>query len=156
MAGRFTGDPASVSARMRLIRSTGTKPELALFSLLSEAGIRYQPYVKVDGITVDALVKRRVVIFVDSPFWHLRNSRDLSRLSTYWQARLLKNKRRDREQVRRLRRDDYIVVRLWADQLDRQRVLRRLTLAISELAPSVVARRPTGGRRSPARRAKFQ
>lgn len=126
MAHRFSNDPTEVSARMRLIRSKDTKPELRLFSILTEAGVHFLRHVKVGNIVVDALAYKRLVIFVDSPFWHLRDINVLQRLSRYWQQRLSRNRARDRRQERRLRRMGYSVVRFWTDSLDSLRVLGRI------------------------------
>lgn len=113
--GRFSSDPAAVSDRMRRIRSKETKPEIRLFGLLEKAGVRHVRHARVLGIEVDALVADTVLVFVDSPFWHLRDTRDLQRISPHWQQRLLRNRRRDRSQTRALRAAGYTVVRIWAD-----------------------------------------
>jgi len=127
MGHRFTNTPAEVSARMRLIRSKNTKPELRLFSMLSAAGIKFTSHRQVAGITVDAAIGRDLLVFVDSPFWHLRDLADLKRMSPYWQWRLIRNRQRDYRQRRKLRTLGFSVVRFWADQLDDDdRLLRRL------------------------------
>jgi DNA mismatch endonuclease (patch repair protein) len=126
MAHRFSSDPSEISARMRLIRSKNTKPEMLLFSILRAAGMKFRRHVRIQNIAVDVLIGKNIVVFVDSPFWHLRSFKDLSRMSPYWQQKLLKNWARDRRQERRLRRNGLCVVRLWADRLDSERVLRRI------------------------------
>jgi DNA mismatch endonuclease Vsr len=115
---------------MRLIKAKRTKPELKLFAMLDQAGIRYKPHAIVAGITVDALVGDGVVLFVDSPFWHLRAKSELRRLSPYWQNRLVVNTQRDKRQTRLLRGESYVVLRFWADELVANRVLRRLRMAV--------------------------
>jgi DNA mismatch endonuclease (patch repair protein) len=67
-----------------------------------------------------------VLIFVDSPFWHLRHEHQLQRLSPYWRTRLVRNKRRDERERRRLRKLGFSVVRFWADEIKEQRVLSRI------------------------------
>jgi DNA mismatch endonuclease (patch repair protein) len=129
MGHRFSSDPSEVSKRMRLIRSKNTKPEMCLFSILRRAGVKFKRHAKVGDVTVDALVGKRVVVFVDSPFWHLRDRKELARMSRHWQQRLERNWARDRRQERRLRRRGYSVVRLWADRLDNPQVLRRIEAA---------------------------
>ena len=117
---------------MKLIRGRNTKPELAAFELLIRAGLRISPHERVCGITVDALVEDRVVVFVDSPFWHLRDPEELKRLSPHWQDRLRKNKARDRRQTRLLRQAGYSVVRIWADQVSLEgEVVRRVGRVLS-------------------------
>jgi DNA mismatch endonuclease Vsr len=114
---------------MRLIRSKNTKPEVQLFSILSEAGIKFTTHVRLGNVIADALLDRAVVIFVDSPFWHLRDKGELKRLSPYWRKRLIKNWTRDRRQERMLRRRGYCVIRFWADRLEGGSVLRRIQAA---------------------------
>ena len=129
MAHRFSNDPSEVSARMKLIKGSNTKPELYLFNVLNSARIRFRNHVRIHGISVDALISKRIVIFVDSPFWHLRNDEELGRMSPYWQMRLLRNRQRDRRQRRALRAHGYIVLRFWADRLTSEAVLRRMRAA---------------------------
>lgn len=133
--GRFTGDPAAVSARMRLIRSSNTKPEKHLFVLLDAAAIPYEAHVRIEGVSVDALVTGRVAVFVDSPFWHLRSDGELDRLSVYWRDRLLSNRARDRRQTVALRRAGYAVVRMWSDEVGEASAWRRLRQAIRRVRP---------------------
>jgi len=121
MPHRFTSDPDEVSARMKRIRGKGTKPEVALFTILSRGGFSFTPHERIAGVSVDAVLDERVVLFVDSPFWHLRDARLLDRLSPYWQMRLRRNRRRDRRQTRGLRAAGFTVVRLWADEVEEQR-----------------------------------
>jgi DNA mismatch endonuclease Vsr len=138
--GRFTGAPDEVSARMRMIKSKGTKPELAFFAILADAEISYQAHVKVAGVVVDASIDNRVVVFVDSPFWHLRDSSELDRLSELWRSRLVANRRRDRRQVRHLRMKGYTVVRLWTDELLASKVRRRVRSARTKAARAAAHR----------------
>src|SRR5260370_17969658 len=110
MQHRFTSDPAEVSARMRLIRSKNTKPELRLFSILSESGIKFTKHALVANIAVDAVIEGGVLVFVDSPFWHLRDESELRRMSAYCRQRLIKNRMRDRRQETKLRTTGYSVL----------------------------------------------
>lgn len=131
MPHRFTNDPKEVSARMSRIRGKNTKPELALFDILDGQHVDYETHARVEGISVDALVEGRIAVFVDSPFWHLRDDAELSRLSPHWQQRLKTNRRRDARQTKRLRSAGYTVVRLWADEISPASVRRRLAIARS-------------------------
>jgi DNA mismatch endonuclease (patch repair protein) len=129
MTHRFSSDPFEVSKRMQLIRSKNTKPEIYLFSILTRAGLKFKRHSRVGDVTVDALVGKRVVVFVDSPFWHLRDRKELARMSHHWQQRLERNWARDRRQERRLRKKGYSVVRFWADRLEKVQILRRIEAA---------------------------
>jgi len=138
MPHRFTSDPEEVSARMRRIHGKNTQPELALFEILDFSELPYLRHPRVQGVSVDAQVESSILVFVDSPFWHLRDSAELNRLSLYWQRRLIANRRRDRRQTRMLRASGYTVVRVWADQVQSDYVLRRM-----RRARQVAARRRT-------------
>jgi len=133
MGHRFTNDPAEVSSRMRLIRSRGTKPELVLFSILSTGHFKYKPHFLVAGVRVDAVIGKSLLVFVDSPFWHLRDMCELNRLSPYWRRRLLQNRRRDRRQERKLRALGFSILRFWTDDMEPDRVLRRVRVAYAKV-----------------------
>ncbi|MGA2882491.1 MAG: DUF559 domain-containing protein [Bryobacteraceae bacterium] len=122
----FTSDPAEVSARMRLIRGKNTKPELSLFSILRAAAIPFEPHARLGRMEADARINNFVLVFIDSPFWHLRDDEQLERLSPYWKARLLRNRRRDERQRRQLRKKGFSVLRFWADEINERRVLSRI------------------------------
>jgi DNA mismatch endonuclease (patch repair protein) len=122
----FTSDPSEVSARMKLIRGKNTKPEVALFSILKAAGIPFKPHVRIGRMEVDAVVYDRLFVFVDSPFWHLRERGEAKRLSSHWRQRLLRNKRRDNRQRRQLRRLGFSIIRFWADEVKENLVLSRI------------------------------
>lgn len=122
----FTSDPSEVSARMRLIRGKNTKPELKLFGILKAADIPYESHVRIGRVEADAVLNGNVLVFVDSPFWHLRERRELKRLSRHWKERLLRNKRRDNRQRRHLRTIGFSVVRLWSDEIKENVVLPRI------------------------------
>jgi DNA mismatch endonuclease (patch repair protein) len=114
---------------MRLIKARNTRPELELFSILEGGNVQFERHVLVNGVRVDALVDDRIAVFVDSPFWHLRDLALLGRLSEYWCSRLLTNRRRDKSQTRQLRARGYSVIRFWTDELGERRVLQRLRVA---------------------------
>jgi DNA mismatch endonuclease, patch repair protein len=111
---------------MRQIRSRGTKPELRMAAVIEGTGLCFREQVPVAGVTVDFVVEDRVVVFVDSPFWHLRDPATLGRLSDYWKQRLLSNRRRDRRQTAILRASGYAVLRVWADQVSTPAAARRI------------------------------
>jgi len=115
-----------VSARMRSIRGKDTKPELLLAAILREAGIPYRTQERVNGVIVDFVIGDHILVFVDSPFWHLRSPDLLDRLSPYWCSRLIRNRARDLRQARFLRRCGHIVVRIWSDDVEATRVTRRI------------------------------
>jgi DNA mismatch endonuclease (patch repair protein) len=79
---------------------------------------------------------KRIVVFVDGCFWHgcpRCYRRPLSNLK-YWDAKISRNRKRDRTVRRTLRKLGWRVVRVWAHELARKnqsRLVRRLSAAIS-------------------------
>ena len=49
---------------MKLIKGSNTKPELLLFRVLKSAKIRFRDHVKLHGINVDAVISKRIAVFV--------------------------------------------------------------------------------------------
>jgi DNA mismatch endonuclease (patch repair protein) len=92
--------------------------------------------VRVSGVNVDVVIGG-VLVFVDSPFWHLRDAAILDRLAPRWQEKLLRNRARDRKQTRQLRKQGFTVVRIWADELDGEVVARRVRRAMARQARHV-------------------
>lgn len=60
-------------------------------------------------------LKQRVAVFADGCFWHGHNCRNLSprHNATYWQQKISRNKNRDIQVRRTLRKAGWRVVRLW-------------------------------------------
>ena len=86
---------------MRRIRSSGTKPELAVKALLDRLGARYEYQAKVGRWSVDFLVLGDgLVVEYRSCFWHPHEGCRLSRLpksnEQYWIPKLRRNAERDR------------------------------------------------------------
>src|SRR5262245_20645110 len=69
--------------------------------------------------------KERVVVFVDGDFWH-GNPRKFrlpkSNLS-YWEQKILSNRRRDKRITRKLRNGGWIVVRFWQTSLKNEKIV---------------------------------
>lgn len=64
--------------------------------------------------------KQCVAIFVDSCFWHgcHWHCRMPASNRTYWQNKLERNRVRDRQVNRVLKREGWLVIRIWEHQLD--------------------------------------
>ena len=64
--------------------------------------------------------KARVVVFVDGDFWHgWRYPQWKHKLSDYWRAKIERNRARDRRNFQRLRRQGWIVLRLWGHDVEK-------------------------------------
>jgi DNA mismatch endonuclease, patch repair protein len=106
---------------MSAIRSSGNKDtELRLVSLLRLHGIRgWRRGQKVPGKPDFVFRRERVAVFVDGCFWHgcrwhcrLPKSRQ-----SFWIPKIVRNKSRDREVARLLRKGHWRMLRIWEHEL---------------------------------------
>jgi len=119
MADVFT--KAERSAVMSRIRGRGNKAtELALMKLFRRHGIsgwrRQQPvFGKPDFI----FRRERLALFVDGCFWHgcPRCYRRPKSNRKFWDAKIARNRERDRKVSRELRRLGWRVIRIWEHDL---------------------------------------
>lgn len=105
---------------MQSIRATDTKMETQFRSELYRRGLRYRTnYAQLVGKPDIVFVSRKVVIFLDSCFWHQcplhANMPKVNR--RYWIPKFTRNKRRDLEVNAELRKEGWYVIRFWEHQL---------------------------------------
>lgn len=101
---------------MQRIRSEDTLPERKIMQELRRRKIYFAQHVK--GITgkPDIVFRRkRVVVFVDSDFWHGHPKRFIMPVTNYdyWSAKIVRNKKRDKEVNSTLRSQGWTVLRIW-------------------------------------------
>jgi len=112
-------DTMSVEQRsrtMRAVRSQDTAPELALRRALWAAGIRgWRCHWKsAPGRPDIAWPGRKVAVFVDGAFWHGHPGRYWpGRSGSYWDAKIERNRARDRRTDAALAKQGWAVLRLW-------------------------------------------
>jgi DNA mismatch endonuclease (patch repair protein) len=114
--------PAERSARMALIKSRDTKPELLMARLLRAAGLKYRRATDhLPGKPDFILVEARVAVFVDGDFWHGKDYAEWEhKLSPYWLKKIPRNMARDKKNDRLLRAAGWSVVRIWESGLTRR------------------------------------
>ena len=101
---------------MQNIRSAGTKAELFLARELRKRKIYFAKNVKsIFGRPDFVFRKKKVLVFVDSDFWHGHSKRCIMPKSNcrYWNKKIERNKRRDREVNRQLKKDGWKIIRFW-------------------------------------------
>ncbi len=105
-----TLQPAEQNARMALIRSKDTRPELAVRRLVHGMGYRYRLHARDLPGRPDLVFRaRRKVIFVHGCFWHRHDDPNckLARLPSsrldFWLPKLGGNKARDERGYQRIR-----------------------------------------------------
>jgi DNA mismatch endonuclease, patch repair protein len=117
-------------------RKRDTAPELALRSTLHREGLRFY----VDRTVIAGLRRRadivfprwRLAVFLDGCFWHgcPEHGHRPRHNASWWQAKLERNRRRDRDTDRELARHGWAVLRVWeheAPAVAADRVVARLT-----------------------------
>lgn len=121
---------AMVSAQMRRMPRSSTKPELALRRALHARGLRFVIHRRDLPGTPDVVLRRaRIAVFVDGCFWHgckehcvmPKNNRD------WWQAKFTANAERDRRKDVELQNLGWLPMHLWEHT------------PVEEMAESVVA-----------------
>jgi DNA mismatch endonuclease (patch repair protein) len=103
---------------MAKIRSQGSKIEIRMKNALDQSGVNYEYQPKLFG-RPDFLVESKIAVFCDSSFWHGRNWANLKKkLSAgYWQDHIGKNRERDVLVNKALKKQGYIVLRFWDDEI---------------------------------------
>lgn len=119
MADIFTTSKRSeVMSRIRGRGNKGT--ELALAKIFRQRDItgwrRHQPLFGKPDFTFRRI---RVVVFVDGCFWHgcPKHTSMPANNRTFWKKKLSANKLRDRLVTKTLRRQGWLVIRLWEHDL---------------------------------------
>lgn len=115
-------DPLTRSRTMAAVRSTGNRStEWRLRPYLIQAGLRGWKVQAFDlpGKPDFIFLKERVAIFVDGCFWHGCPScfRMPQTNKKYWQDKITRNIKRDKQNLKKLRALNWKVIRLWEHQL---------------------------------------
>ena len=124
---------------MAAIRGKDTKPELLVRKFLFSRGFRYRlNHPRLPGHPDIVLRKYRTVIFVNGCFWHGHEGCKgfvLPRTNTgFWQAKIARNKMRDRAEQQRLAAMGWHCITIWECQLKpavRMQTLESLALTLS-------------------------
>jgi DNA mismatch endonuclease (patch repair protein) len=108
---------------MQAIRSTNTKPEVKLRKALFAAGLRYRLHYGKEKIDI-AFPGKKVAIFVDGCFWHMcpKHGHLPKSNKAYWHPKLKCNIQRAKEKNKRLKKEGWKVLHIWAhefNQLDK-------------------------------------
>lgn len=123
---------AERSARMALIRSKDTKPELAVRRLIHGMGYRYRLHEKaLPGNPDLVFAGRSKVIFVHGCFWHLHRNcphcRPPKSKRDYWTPKLENNAARDKLVRGKLRRLGWRALVVWECEIEYpERLSRRI------------------------------
>ena len=115
---------AKRSAVMAAIRGSGNAAtELRMMALMRAHGITgLRRKARVFGKPDFVFCAARVAVFVDGCFWHgcPRHGTQPRTRAAFWAAKFSRNKTRDREVVRTLRKAGWTVLRVWECALARK------------------------------------
>lgn len=110
---------------MKHIHSKDTKPEIALRKALWAQGIRYRKnYEKLPGTPDIAITRYHIAVFVDGDFWHAKKYREypgeqIASNKKYWQKKLKRNVKRDKEVNDELTDMGWLILRFWESEIKR-------------------------------------
>jgi DNA mismatch endonuclease (patch repair protein) len=140
-AYKFKNVSISRSNQMRAIKSKNTTPEMILRKALFKRGLRYRiHYKKLTGKPDIVLVKKKVVIFCDSEFWHGgQNWEDkknrIKANREYWIPKIEKNIERDKINNYELNRLGWKVLRYWEKDIK-----KNIEIIVAEIIKVLVER----------------
>jgi len=101
---------------MQNIRSKDTVPERLIMNELRKRRIYFARHVvKIRGKPDIVFRRKKVIVFVDSDFWHGHPERFIMPKSNteYWENKIARNKERDQQVTNYLREQGWKVIRLW-------------------------------------------
>lgn len=101
---------------MQNIRSVNTEPERLIMRELSRRKIYFAKYVNsIIGKPDIVFRRKKVILFVDSDFWHGHPKRLIMPKSNkkYWETKIERNRKRDKEVNTQLKKDGWKIIRLW-------------------------------------------
>ena len=136
MADNLT--PEQRSYMMSRVRSTDTTPELAVRKLVHARGLRFRKHCTwLAGRPDLVFVRSRIVVFVDGDYWHgWRFPAWKHKMTPYWKQKIENNRRRDQRNFQRLRKDGWLVIRIWEHEVERDaaRCIGRIEAAVHRRA----------------------
>lgn len=117
-------DPAVTSRIMAAVRSSGTRPEMALRRAVFRRGLRYRVRTALPGKPDLVFPGARVACFIDGAFWHgggweergytsMESQFEGRPRGDWWIAKIRGNVERDRRVTAALEADDWVVLRYW-------------------------------------------
>lgn len=105
---------------MSRIRSKNTLIERRMAEMLMDHKLKFEQHPKIFG-SPDFLVGKRTLVFCDGDFWHGYDYKNKKKpAKKFWKTKIESNIRRDRSVSRKLRNDNYSVIRLWEHDIERK------------------------------------
>jgi DNA mismatch endonuclease, patch repair protein len=101
---------------MQRIRSVGTEPEKLIARELRKSHIKFSQHLKsLPGKPDFVFRKSKLIVFVDSDFWHGHPNRFIMPKTNelYWRKKIERNMERDSQVTKELRKSGWTVIRIW-------------------------------------------
>ena len=101
---------------MQNIRLKNTAPERLIMRELRRRRIYFAHHVtSITGKPDIVFRRKKIAVFIDSDFWHGHPARYVKPKSNrkYWRAKISRNKKRDVEVNRILKKAEWKIIRLW-------------------------------------------
>jgi DNA mismatch endonuclease, patch repair protein len=101
---------------MQHIRSKGTLPERKIMQELKKRKIYFAAYVdKIVGKPDIVFRRKKVVVFIDSDFWHKHPDHFVMPATNYeyWSKKITRNVERDKQVTQELEETGWKVIRIW-------------------------------------------
>ncbi len=122
---------------MQHIRSKDTEPERKIMQELKRRKIYFAEYVnEIIGKPDMVFRRKRVVVFIDSDFWHGHPARCIMPKSNrkYWKKKIARNRERDQEVSSSLKRNGWKIIRIWEYDVKHNfnRAIQRIITAIKK------------------------
>lgn len=119
--------------KMRAVKSSGSKLEVALAKVLWARGHRYRKNNRSVFGTPDFTFKQlKIAIFVDSEFWHGKNwqvrKNDHKTNVRFWHNKIEKNIARDKLVDQTLKKSGWQVLRFWGKEIE-----NNLTICVKKI-----------------------
>ena len=127
------------SYMMSSVKSKDTKIEKSFSKILWQEGIRYRKSKKtLLGKPDFSIQKYRIVIFIDSCFWHgcEEHCRMPKSNKAFWTKKIKRNIERDKEVTDYYKKNSWNIIRLWEHDLQDQKklygIIKKLKKVINE------------------------
>ena len=122
---------------MQNIRSAGTAPETLIMYVLRRKNIYFAKNVKSIVGKPDIVFRRKkTAVFIDSDFWHMHPKRFIMPKSNrmYWKEKVRRNKERDSEVNKKLRKAGWKVIRIWDYDVKRSvdKCIKKILKAVNQ------------------------
>lgn len=101
---------------MQNIRSAGTKPERLIMRELKRREIYFASHAEAITGKPDIVFRRKkIAVFIDSDFWHGHPKRCIMPQTNieYWNSKIARNRKRDKDVNHILKKNGWVVIRLW-------------------------------------------